>query len=91
MNSIQVWNGMDWHKVAEFSAEVSLDLVTNMATDIAFDMEYAIDVAVISGETGEILWSASDHDDIEDIYSEPPDIDDDCGYDPYEGCYTGDC
>lgn len=26
----------------------------------------------------------------EDDY-EPDDIDDDCGFDPYEGCYTYDC
>ena len=24
-------------------------------------------------------------------YEEPADIDDDCGFDPYEGCYTYDC
>ena len=23
--------------------------------------------------------------------SEPDDIDDDCGFDPYEGCFTYDC
>ena len=28
------------------------------------------------------------HDENED---EPDDIDDDCGFDPYEGCYTYDC
>lgn len=28
------------------------------------------------------------HDEDED---EPDDIDDDCGFDPYEGCYTYDC
>ena len=28
------------------------------------------------------------HDEGED---EPDDIDDDCGFDPYEGCYTYDC
>ena len=25
------------------------------------------------------------------IYDEPNDIDDDCGYDPYMGCFTDDC
>jgi hypothetical protein len=28
-------------------------------------------------------WKAGD--------DEPADIDDDCGFDPYEGCYTWDC
>lgn len=27
----------------------------------------------------------------EDSDDEPVDIDDDCGFDPYEGCYTYDC
>ena len=27
----------------------------------------------------------------EDEYEEPADIDDDCGFDPYCGCYTYDC
>lgn len=27
----------------------------------------------------------------EDEYEEPSDIDDDCGFDPYCGCYTYDC
>lgn len=26
-----------------------------------------------------------------DDYEEPADIDDDSGFDPYEGCYTYDC
>ncbi len=28
---------------------------------------------------------------IDDEYEEPADIDDDCGFDPYCGCYTYDC
>lgn len=27
----------------------------------------------------------------DDEYEEPADIDDDCGFDPYCGCYTYDC
>lgn len=27
----------------------------------------------------------------ENDYDEPDDIDDDCGFDPYMGCYTDDC
>lgn len=30
-------------------------------------------------------------DDDDDWDDEPGDIDDDCGFDPYEGCYTYDC
>ena len=28
---------------------------------------------------------------VDDEYEEPADIDDDCGFDPYCGCYTYDC
>ena len=30
-------------------------------------------------------------DEDEDYDEEPADIDDDCGFDPYMGCFTGDC
>lgn len=30
-------------------------------------------------------------DESEGSNDEPSDIDDDCGFDPYEGCYTYDC
>lgn len=35
-------------------------------------------------ETGELIASTGEEE-------EPADIDDDCGFDPYEGCYTYDC
>lgn len=28
---------------------------------------------------------------VDDEYEEPYDIDDDCGFDPYAGCFTYDC
>lgn len=37
--------------------------------------------------TAEVLAMVDD----EWIDNEPADIDDDCGFDPYEGCYTYDC
>lgn len=39
---------------------------------------------IVSGETGEILESSEDLEDYEPDYDE-------CGFDPYEGCYTWDC
>lgn len=39
---------------------------------------------IVSGETGEILESSEDFEDYEPDYDE-------CGFDPYEGCYTWDC
>lgn len=35
-------------------------------------------------ETGEVIYLCSDWD-------EPDNCDDDCGFDPYMGCYTDDC
>lgn len=43
---------------------------------------------LVNGETGEVLTSSDDYDDYDMDYE--PDYDE-CGFDPYEGCYTGDC
>ena len=43
---------------------------------------------LVDGETGEILESSDDWDDYDEDYE--PDYDE-CGFDPYEGCYTYDC
>ena len=45
---------------------------------------------LVDGETGEIIESSDDYDDYDEDY-EPEDIDSDCGFDPYMGCYSGDC
>lgn len=42
---------------------------------------------LVDGETGEVIESSDDYD--EDY--EPEDVDSDCGFDPYMGCYSGDC
>lgn len=41
-------------------------------------------VDCIDMETGEVIAERSDWD-------EPDNCDDDCGFDPYMGCYTDDC
>lgn len=43
--------------------------------------------SMVWDETGEVIADTGDEED----YEEPTDIDDDCGFDPYEGCYTYDC
>ena len=63
-------------------------------------------IRVLDMETGEIVLSADVASVLEDgahivndevVYPpsdwdwEPADIDDDCGFDPYEGCFTFDC
>lgn len=46
-------------------------------TDITCEEYYTEDMAD--------LWEEVEED------CEPADIDDDCGFDPYEGCFTYDC
>ena len=46
-------------------------------------------VSLVWDETGEeVAYSDPPEEYFED---EPADIDDDCGFDPYLGCYTDDC
>ena len=46
-------------------------------------------VSLVWDETGEeVAYSDPSEEYFED---EPADIDDDCGFDPYLGCYTDDC
>ena len=46
-------------------------------------------VSIVWDETGEeVAYSDPSEEYFED---EPADIDDDCGFDPYLGCYTDDC
>lgn len=39
-------------------------------------------------DSGEVVACSDDEDDYDRDYE--PDVDE-CGFDPYEGCYTGDC
>lgn len=43
---------------------------------------------LVDGSTGEVIESSDDWDDYDEDYE--PDYDE-CGFDPYEGCYTYDC
>lgn len=47
--------------------------------------KYSLDV--FDAETGEVVWCHTD----DTWQDEPAWIDDDCGFDPYMGCYTDDC
>lgn len=46
-------------------------------------------VSLVWDETGEEVAYSDPPEECSD--DEPADIDDDCGFDPYEGCYTYDC
>ena len=43
---------------------------------------------LVSNDDSEVV---AEYDPEDDGVDEPADIDDDCGFDPYEGCFTWDC
>ena len=59
-----------------------------MAWALWNDVDGAADLAIVNIVTGEIVWNAAD---AQEYDYEPADIDDDCGFDPYMGCYSDDC
>lgn len=86
--SLQIYFDNTWRVVARFDAEV-YDGAIAMADCIAVDpMIRAENIAIVDDMTGEVVWSL---DTDENPFEEPADIDDDCGFDPYEGCFTYDC
>lgn len=48
------------------------------------------EASLVYAETGEVVDCSSDWDDYDHDY-EPADIDSDCGFDPYMGCFSDDC
>ena len=49
-------------------------------------------ISLVWDETGEVVaYQLSAEDEDEYFNDVPADIDDDCGFDPYEGCFTFDC
>ena len=58
--------------------------------------EAAKTLAEYSGKEASLVWDETGEevayfDPAEEFLDEPADIDDDCGFDPYLGCYTNDC
>ena len=72
-------------------------IATIDGTEIAYEAyRKAVELADMLGicaslvwvDSGEVVDSSDDEDDYDRDYE--PDVDE-CGFDPYEGCYTGDC
>ena len=86
------WEGKDSESVALFSADVPQEVLVDFVDSLwanaanwqAGEGEDLRWVDCIDMETGEVVAERSDWD-------EPAGIDDDCGFDPYLGCYTDDC
>ena len=73
--------------VALFSDAVPADVLHELCVTMFENTEGASTVVCIDMDTGEVVAEAAEPDpDFEDWgYNE------DCGYDPYMGCYTDDC
>lgn len=86
--SLQIYRHGNWDVVARFNAEV-YDGAVAMADCLAVDpMIGADNIAIVDDTTGEVVWSL---DADKNPFEEPDWIDDDCGFDPYLGCFTDDC
>jgi hypothetical protein len=58
--------------------------------------EAAKTLAEYTGKEASLVWDETSEEvayfePAEEFSDEPADIDDDCGFDPYAGCYTYDC
>lgn len=78
-------DGKTWDEPMPFA---SLDAALDYCEDV-LDVEMQAEEAnVIDAFTGEVIAHCAS--DVNEYY-EPTDIDDDMGFDPYEGCFTYDC
>ena len=89
--SCAIHTAEDWESIALFSDKVSFEA---MGAFIAAEFQCGNSlyapcdaIRVVDMTTGQIVLEA-EIGDAEDY--EPADIDDDCGFDPYLGCYTDD-
>lgn len=88
MYKMMIHDGYDWTTLAEFDPAI-FDIMVQSGRSVAVNPTMSPETVVIMDcETGEILWDIDEED--EPDY-EPADIDDDCGFDPYMGCFTDDC
>lgn len=75
--------------VARLYGEILYNVMEDLARSLIENDDDVEEVDIVDEETGE-LFHYYDRECFEGV-DEPADIDDDMGYDPYEGCYTGDC
>ena len=76
-----------WETVAMFPDFMPVNVIAYMGRALWDCVDGATDIAIIDMATGEVVWSHNN-----DTWQEEPAwIDNDCGFDPYLGCYTDDC
>ena len=91
--SCQVYVNGNWEGLALFADTASIDAMIHFC-DEQFDLVNnltmpAEDICLVDMETGEVLWCWSE--DHPDVNEEDWGENEDCGFDPYLGCYTDDC
>jgi hypothetical protein len=73
-------------------------IATVDGTEIAYEAYHkTVELAEMLGKSASLVWvetgevvACSDDDDTDYDHDYEPDVDE-CGFDPYEGCYTYDC
>ena len=91
--SVNILNDGNWESLALFAHNCDFDAMIDFCNR-QFDCGNSLytpaeDICIVDMDTGEIAWLWSDdHPEWDD---EPADIDSDCGFDPYLGCFTDDC
>lgn len=90
---ISIVNGQSEECIALLTDKVNIDAMVDFCV-AQFQNGNSIDapadnIVITDYITQDILWDYNH--DFERPYDEPAFIDDDCGFDPYEGCFTYDC
>lgn len=92
--SVDVFYNGEWNPIAIFSNEASPVAIEAFCLE-QFDngnslLAPAENIRAVDLDTGEVIFDWQEQ--VPAVYNdEPADIDDDCGFDPYLGCYTEDC
>lgn len=76
-----------WTPVALFSDFIPVPVLADLGRTLWNNIDEADNVAILEVDTGVVVW---DHND-DTWQDEPAYLYDECGFDPYEGCYTFDC
>lgn len=89
--SVSAYTKDGWEGVALFSDKADFNAMVEFCIEQFQNANSTLPcehIAITDIETGEILWDIN-HDYEEGI--DPYPEDEDCGFDPYMGCYTDDC
>ena len=87
--SVSYFCGEEETPCALFSDTTPEEVIMTFCDDLFNAIDNCDRVYIVNIETGVVLYDVCAFGYNPDL--EPADIDDDCGFDPYMGCYTDDC